>query len=131
MREADWFFSSLTVLQSADFEMAEDDDIYRMGVMAQFSVTFELAWKALRAVLQLYGVDADTESCRKILGLDSRLGFLQNPERWFRMMEERNTCLHVYDENEANELVVLIRNRFLPAFTQLETTLQENNQRSH
>jgi hypothetical protein len=37
--------------------------------MAQFSVTFELAWKALRAVLQLYGVDADTESCRKILGL--------------------------------------------------------------
>lgn len=72
MREVDWFFSSLTVLQSADFEMAEDDDIYRMGVMAQFSVTFELAWKALRAVLQLYGVDADTESCRKILGLDSR-----------------------------------------------------------
>lgn len=72
MREVDWFFSSLTVLQSADFEMAEDDDIYRMGVMAQFSVTFELAWKALRAVLQLYGVDADTESCRKMLGLGSR-----------------------------------------------------------
>lgn len=69
MREVDWFFSSLTVLQSADFEMAEDDDIYRMGVMAQFSVTFELAWKALRAVLQLYGVDADTESCCKMLGL--------------------------------------------------------------
>ncbi|WP_300913991.1 hypothetical protein [Faecalibaculum rodentium] len=72
MREVDWFFSSLTVLQSADFEMAEDDDIYRMGVMAQFSVTFELAWKALRAVLQLYGVDADTESCHKMLGLGSR-----------------------------------------------------------
>lgn len=56
MTKLDNFERSLTVLQSADRAKSLKDDIYRMGVIGQFNLTFELAWKALKETLLLYGV---------------------------------------------------------------------------
>ena len=43
----DTFTKCLTILANADFKMAESNDIYRTGIIGQFNLTFELAWKAL------------------------------------------------------------------------------------
>ena len=51
MKKLENFSNCLAVLKSADFEQANENDIYRMGVIGQFNLTFELAWKALQAVL--------------------------------------------------------------------------------
>ena len=77
MKKLDNFSNCLDILKNADFEMANNDDIYRTGVIGQFNLTFELAWKALQAVLRLHGAEgAETGSPREILQLGYKLGFL-------------------------------------------------------
>ncbi len=57
MKRYDNFCNFFEVLKKADFNLAKEDEIYRTGVIGQFQLTFELAWKALRYVLNLHGVD--------------------------------------------------------------------------
>ena len=55
MKKLDNFSNCLRVLKNAGFELADSNEIYRTGVIGQFNLTFELAWKALQAVLRLHG----------------------------------------------------------------------------
>ena len=36
--------------KNADFDLADNNDIYRTGVIGQFNLTIELAWKALQEI---------------------------------------------------------------------------------
>ena len=54
MKKLDNFINCLTILANADFKMAETNDIYRTGVIGQFNLTFELAWKALQEIMRKY-----------------------------------------------------------------------------
>ena len=40
------------------------------------------------------------------------------------MLKKRNTSVHIYNEDEIDEMILLIRDTFLPAFTILEETLK-------
>ena len=75
MKKLDNFSNRLTILRNADFKLADNNDIYRTGVIGQFNLTFELAWKAL--------------------------------------------------QEEVDEMILLIRDSFIPAFVALEKTLRE------
>ena len=55
MKKLDNFSRCLDVLKHADFEHADADEIYRTGVIGQFNLTLEHAWKALQAVLRVHG----------------------------------------------------------------------------
>ncbi len=46
MKKLDNFSNCLSILKNADFKFAETNDIYRTGIIGQFNLTFELAWKA-------------------------------------------------------------------------------------
>lgn len=110
----------------ADFDLADSNDIYRMGVAVQFNLTFELAWKALQEVLRMHGVEgAETGSPREILQVGYKVGFVNDSSVWLLMLKKRNTSIHIYNEEEIDELIVFIRDSFIPAFTELEETLQE------
>ena len=125
MKKLDNFSGCLKVLKSADFELASDNDIYRMGVIGQFNLTFELAWKALQAVLRTHGADgAETGSPKEILQLGYKLGFVDDSAVWLLMLKRRNIGIHIYDEDEADETLLLIRDSFIPAFAVLEETLK-------
>ena len=41
------------------------------------------------------------------------------------MLKKRNTAIHIYDEEEIDEMLLLIRDSFIPAFAVLEETLRE------
>ena len=126
MKKLDNFANCLKVLKSADFELANDNDIYRTGVIGQFSLTFELAWKAVQAVLRVHGVEqAATGSPREILQLGYKYGFVDDPNLWLLMLKKRNATVHIYDEDEIDQLLLLIRDSFLPAFSALEAALQK------
>lgn len=126
MQKIENFSRSLAVLMQADKTIAIRDDIYRMGVIGQFNLTFELAWKALKSTLLIYGVDAaKTGSPREVLKEGYGAGFLQDADIWLDMMRQRNTAVHVYDFNMANELINLIFADYIPAFARLLATLQE------
>ena len=125
-KKFDNFKNSLSILIGADFDRTGEDDIYRTGVAAQFSLTFELAWKALQEALREHGVEeARTGSPREILQTSFKMGFIGDEKVWLSMLKHRNTSAHVYDESMVNELILLIKNSYLPAFNTLCETLEQ------
>ena len=85
MKKLDNFSNCLDVLKNADFELANENEIYRTGVIGQFNLTFELACKALQEIIYS----------------------------------------HVYNEDEIDEMLLLIRDSFTPAFVALEKSLRK------
>ena len=123
-QEIENFSNRLAILADADFKLAETNDIYRTGIIGQFNLTFELAWKALQEVLKMHGVDgAATGSPREILQLGYKTGFLNDSEVWLLMLKKRNVSVHIYNEEDVDEMILLIRDSFIPAFTVLKETL--------
>ena len=126
MKKLDNFSSCLDVLRRADFEFAEENEIYRTGIIWQFNLTFELAWKALQEILKLHGAaGAETGSPREILQLGYKLGFLNDSAVWLLMLKKRNVSVHLYNEDDIDEMILLVRDSFIPAFSTLEKTLRE------
>lgn len=126
MKKLDNFSNCLNILKNADFAFAESNDIYRTGIVEQFNRTFELAWKALQEVMRLHGAaEAGTGSPREILQLGYKLGFLEDAAVWLLMLKKRNASVHMYNEDDIDEMILLIRDSFVPAFTALEKTLRE------
>ena len=126
MKKLDNFSSCLDVLRRADFEISEENEIYRTVIIGQFNLTFELAWKALQEILKLHGAaGAETGSPREILQLGYKLGFLNDSAVWLLMLKKRNVSVHLYNEDAIDEMILLVRDSFIPAFSALEKTLQE------
>lgn len=126
MKKLDNFSKCLKILKNADFELADNDDIYRTGIIGQFNLTFELAWKALQAVLRVHGANgADTGSPREILQLGYKFNFVEDSSVWLLMLKKRNQSVHIYNEEEVDEMIILIRDSFIPAFAELEKKLEE------
>lgn len=126
MKKFENFQNCLAILAEADFKMAETNDIYRTGIIGQFNLTFELAWKALQEVMRMHGVEeALTGSPREILQTAYKIGFINDSEVWLLMLKKRNTSVHIYNEEEIDEMIVLIRDSFVPAFKVLEDTLHK------
>lgn len=126
MKKLDNFSNCLRVLKNADFELADSNEIYRTGVIGQFNLTFELAWKALQAVLRLHGADgADIGSPREILQLGYKFGFINDSSVWLLMLKKRNLSVRIYNEEDVEETIVLIRDSFITAFVDLEKVLEK------
>lgn len=126
MKKLENFSHSLDILKSADFEKSYEDEIYRTGIIGQFNLTFELAWKALQEVLRLHGSEeAATGSPREILQIAYKTGFVEDQAVWLAMLKERNLSVHIYDEDKIDEMILLIRDSFVPAFTKLKNTLDK------
>ena len=67
---------------------------------------------------------AATGSPREILQLGYKLGFVDDAAVWLLMLKKRNTSVHIYNEQEVDEMILLIRDSFIPAFVGLEKTLR-------
>ena len=124
MKKIENYCRCLKVLEKGNFDLAENDEIYRMGMIGQFQLTFELAWKALKFILEQDSVGgAETGSARDILKLSAKTGFLEDEDIWLLMLKKRNQSTHIYNEQDADELMILIRDSFIPAFQRLERFL--------
>lgn len=70
--------------------------IYRIGVIGQFNLTFELAWKALQEILKMHGADgAATGSPREILQLGYKLGFVDDAAVWLLSKKKEYICSYI------------------------------------
>ena len=125
MKKFDNFSKCLNELKKVDFKKVNEDEIYKIGIIGLFNITFELAWKALQTILRLHGFqEATAGSPREILQLAYKINFIDNSEIWLMMLKKRNVVAHVYSESEVDELVLLIRDKFICAFVDLEKTLK-------
>ena len=118
VKKYDVFVKCLSVLLKSNKN--SPDEIYRMGIIGQFHLTFELSWKALREVLLLHGVkEAASGSPREILKAGYQFHFIDDEELWLDMLKRRTQTAHIYNEDIAVELVALIFDRYIAAFENL------------
>lgn len=114
----DAFTKSLAVLLGSNRDF--NDEIYHMGIIWQFNLTFELSWKALREILLFHGVNkAETGSPREIIKSAYQFHFISDEDIWLDMLKSRNQVIHIYDEDIVVELVNLIFDKYIPVFINL------------
>lgn len=93
-------------------------------MVRQFQLTFELAWKALKFVLEQDGVGgAEIGSARDILKLSVATGFLKDENIWLLMLKKCSRSAYLYNEEDIDALMILIKDSFIPAFKKLEKFL--------
>ena len=128
MKKINNFSACLDALKTADFGQAKESIIYRTGIVGQFNLTFELAWKAIQAVLRAHNVSgAETGSPLSILKLAYLSGFISDSEVCILRHQKRNAATHEYSEEDIDALIILIRDSFIPAFEKLLDMLVEKD----
>lgn len=99
MQKFENFVNCFQVLKNSNRQMAMTDEIYRTGVIGQFSLTFEQMWKTLQEVMRAHAInEAENGSPREILKAGYKFSFLDNEEIWLQMLKDRNSAMHIYDE---------------------------------
>lgn len=77
-------------------------DLQRDGVIQRFEFTFELAWKTLKRVLALKGIEAN--SPRDVFREAARQKLIDDPLVWFDFIQKRNLTVHTYNRECAAEI---------------------------
>jgi nucleotidyltransferase substrate binding protein (TIGR01987 family) len=72
------------------------------GTIQRFELTFELFWKVVRRLLARQGIEAN--SPRTVVQQAYRLGWLDDEQRWLKLLEDRNLTSHTYREALAQEI---------------------------
>ena len=76
--------------------------LIRDASIQRFEYTFELAWKVLRRVSKIEGLE--TDSPRQAIRNAFQLGLLTDTDRWFQFLEDRNSTSHTYNESRAESV---------------------------
>ncbi len=87
-----------------------NDDVIRSGIIQTFEFTFELAWKTLKDFLQFYGFNVS--SPRMVIKQAYQEGYIKKGDVWLDALEKRNLIANTYNENQANEVVKLIKEKY-------------------
>lgn len=126
MKKFDNFKNSLRVLKTVNHNLLEENEMYRTGVIGQFNLTFELAWKTLQAVLKSNSVmGAETGSPREIVKLGFKFGFVNEEEAWIKILKDRNVSVHVYNEDVVEEVIRHIVEIYIPAFENFSKIMEK------
>ncbi|HRC26255.1 MAG TPA: HI0074 family nucleotidyltransferase substrate-binding subunit [Alphaproteobacteria bacterium] len=77
-------------------------DVRTDVLIQRFEFTTELFWKTLKAVLEMYGVDAPFPKIQ--LQEAYKAGWIKDDALWIKILTDRNTSSHVYDEATVREI---------------------------
>lgn len=126
MKKYDNFCGSLEVLKKSDRKKTAEDEIYSTGVIGQFNLTFELAWKLLQEVLKAHSVaEAQSGSPREIIKLGFKVNFIDNEQDWLIMQRDRNSSVHIYNEEDINEILGHIFDIYIPLFSKFKEKMAD------
>ena len=124
MRRFDQYMKAFSVLSHAN-EQDLENEFVQSGVIDKFSLQFELGWKVLKDLLRYEGdAMAATGSPRDILKAAYRYYDFIDEEIWLAMLRDRNTILHLYDENAMLALLKRILNTYIPTFEKLGDSIE-------
>jgi len=98
-------------------------DLERQGLIQAFEFTHELSWKTLKDFLASRGVE-ELYGSRDTTREAFAQGLARDGEAWMEMIRHRNLSTHTYDEGTVQEIVTAVVSRYLHAFQELETQLQ-------
>lgn len=70
------------------------------ATIQRFEFTFELAWKTMQEYIRDQGFDC--KSPKNCIREGARLDLIDNPEKWFEFLNNRNLIAYTYNEKIAN-----------------------------
>lgn len=125
MQKFENFKNCFEVLKKSEKAKAMADEIYRTGVIGQFGLVFELAWKTLQELMRAHGIEeAENGSPREILRAGFKYGFLNDESAWLQMLKDRNSATHIYDEEAFNAVLDRVYSSYINLFDNFKTTLE-------
>ena len=92
-------------------------ELERAGFIQMFEAAFELSWKVLKDYLKAEGFQVN--SPRQAIKKSFEIGLIQDGEIWLKALADRSLTVHTYDEVKAEELIILIKNEYLPLLRSL------------
>ena len=101
------FSNALERLGEALGEDASKNSLILDGTIQRFEFTYELAWKLLKRILENQGVSISTP--RQAIKESFRAEIIMDGENWIIMLEDRNATSHIYDEIQAMNIYMKIK----------------------
>jgi nucleotidyltransferase substrate binding protein (TIGR01987 family) len=101
------FKASLDDPRFAEFSVRE-----RQGVIQQFEITLELAWKTLKDYLQFGGVDINPVVPKVVLREAFAAKIISGGEVWAEMIDLRNQLSHTYSQEAFDEALTVFKTKF-------------------
>jgi nucleotidyltransferase substrate binding protein (TIGR01987 family) len=88
------------------FRLNLADDQAQAGAVQAFEFCYELAWKMMKRVLAVRGVDAASpaDTFRKA----APEGLIDDPEVWFAFQKKRNLTSHTYEQENLDAIVAIL-----------------------
>ncbi|WCL51189.1 HI0074 family nucleotidyltransferase substrate-binding subunit [Leptospira sp. GIMC2001] len=130
------FYKSLQSLENSlgDYKLAYESDkknfliTLQAGVIQNFEVTYELAWKFIKRWLEVNISPNITMGITKkeLYRLAGENGLIDNVEDWFEYHKVRNETVHTYDREVASRAFD-ITTKFLKSAELLRKSLELRN----
>ena len=118
------FVDSVSRLKEAvsDYEIHGIASI-RDGVIQRFEFCTELAWKTAREYLTDQGY-IDLNSPKEVMRKAYAGGLIKSEALWIEIINSRNLTSHIYDEATVQKIYDSIKNKYIAAFDELESTFK-------
>ena len=66
----------------------------------------------------------DIKSPRAALKKAFEIGIIENGHEWMDLLQDRNLTAHIYDEKKADEMGLLIQNKYFPILKALQNSFK-------
>ncbi|MDO4437795.1 MAG: HI0074 family nucleotidyltransferase substrate-binding subunit [Coriobacteriaceae bacterium] len=124
MKKYDNFASALEALSRSDQQDLENEFV-QGGIIAKFSLQFELSWKLMKEILRYEGDRvAATGSPREVIKAAYQYFDCMDEQTWLQMLRDRNDTTHIYDADLAERLVKTIIDGYIPEFLRFDAEVR-------
>lgn len=125
MKKFDNYSSALEILRRSKDQDLENEFV-RGGIIAKFSLQFELGWKLLKELMKYEGDRVVAiGSPREIIKAVYAHYDWMDEEIWLHMLRDRNDTAHIYDAELAERLVATIIDQYVPEFERMNDNIAE------
>jgi nucleotidyltransferase substrate binding protein (TIGR01987 family) len=115
--------NALNRLNDGIMKFDQTNDLLRDGLIQRFEFTFELAWKALKAIFEEEGLTG-LNSPKTVFREAFSAGLIEKDELWLAMLSDRNTTAHIYNEQLAIEICNKIIKEYVCELDQLKEQIK-------
>ena len=116
------FDKAIFLLENA-LQIINPDITQKAGIIQFFEMSFELAWNMIKDYLEEQGF-MDIKSPRAALKKAFEIGIIENGHEWMDLLQDRNLTAHIYDEKKADEMGLLIQNKYFPILKALQNSFK-------
>lgn len=92
------------------------------STIQRFEFTFEAAWKLMKTIAELEGLDAP--SPKRAIRQSAVMELIDDPGKWFEFLNNRNLTVYTYKEDIAQKVYKSAK-EFIPYIEKLLTSIKQ------